>query len=282
MASASKLGTVSTKQQRIAELAKQSPHMGFTSLAYFIDIAWLHEAYRRTRKEAAVGVDGQTAADYAVNLEANLQALLDRAKSGTYWAPPVRRAYIPKDTAGASRPLGIPTFEDKILQRAVVMVLEPLYEQDFLDCSYGFRPGRSAHQALADLWQQEMNTHGGWLLEVDIRKFFDSLDHAHLWAFLRRRVRDGVLLRLLGKWLNAGVLEDGAVTTPEEGTPQGGVISPLLANIFLHYVLDVWFAEEVKPRLQGRAFLIRYADDCAPRRRKGRFGSVLDVMLRER
>jgi RNA-directed DNA polymerase len=260
MAGTSNPGTVSTKQQRIAELAKQSPHMGFTSLAYFIDIPWLQEAYRRTRKDAAVGVDGQTAKDYEVNLLGNLQTLLDRAKSGTYRAPPVLRTYIPKDT-GEPRPLGIPTFEDKILQRAVAMALEPIYEQDFLPCSYGFRPKRSAHQALADLWKQVMNTDGGWILEVDIQKFFDSLDHAHLRELLRRRVRDGVLLRLIGKWLNAGVLEDGAVFTPEEGTPQGGVISPLLANIFLHYVLDVWFEEEVKPRLQGRAYLIRYADD---------------------
>jgi RNA-directed DNA polymerase len=260
MAGASKPGTVSTKQQRIAELAKQSPQMGFTSLAYFIDIDWLQEAYQRTRKDAAVGVDGQTAQDYAVNLQGNLQALLDRAKSGTYRASPVLRAYIPKDT-GEPRPLGIPTFEDKILQRAVVMVLEPIYERDFLPCSYGFRPGRSAHQALRDLWKETMNTDGGWILEVDIQKFFDSLDHAHLRELVQRRVRDGVLLRLIGKWLNAGVLENGAVFTPEEGTPQGGVISPLLANIFLHYVLDVWFEEEVKPRLQGRAYLIRYADD---------------------
>jgi RNA-directed DNA polymerase len=261
MAGTSNPGTVSTKQQRIAELARQCPYMGFTSLAYFIDIPWLHEAYQRTRKDAAVGVDGQTAEDYAVNLQVNLQALLDRAKSGTYRAPPVRRVYIPKDTGREVRPLGIPTFEDKILQRAVVMVLQPIYEQDFLPCSYGFRPGRSAHQALSDLWKQVMDTNGGWILEVDIQKFFDSLDHAHLRELVQRRVHDGVLLRLLGKWLNAGVLEDGAVFTPEEGTPQGGVISPLLANIFLHYVLDVWFEEEVKPRLQGRANLIRYADD---------------------
>lgn len=261
MAGASNLGTVSTKQQRIAELAKQSPYMGFTSLAYFIDIPWLQEAFRRTRKDAAVGVDGQTAEDYAANLPGNLQSLLDRAKSGTYWAPPVRRVHILKGAGRETRPIGIPTFEDKILQRAVVMVLEPIYEQDFRNCSYGFRPGRSAHQALEDLWRQVMKTDGGWLVEVDIQKFFDSLEHAHLRELLRRRVRDGVLLRLIGKWLNAGVLEDGAITTPEQGTPQGGVISPLLANIFLHEVLDVWFEEEVKPRLHGQAFLIRYADD---------------------
>jgi RNA-directed DNA polymerase len=250
-----------TRQQRIAELARQAPQMGFTSLAHHIDLRWLYQAYLQTRRDGAVGVDGQTAEDYEANLLGNLQALLDRAKSGTYRAPPVRRVHIPKGTGPETRPLGIPTYEDKILQRAVVMVLEPLYEQDFRDCSYGFRPGRSAHQALQALWEQTMAGGGGWIVEVDIRKFFDTLDHAHLRELVQRRVRDGVLLRLIGKWLNAGVLEDGCLTTPESGTPQGGVISPLLANIYLHYVLDVWFEEEVKPRLKGRAFLIRYADD---------------------
>jgi RNA-directed DNA polymerase len=261
MAGASKPGTVSTKQQRIVELAKQAPPLGFTSLAYFMDIDWLRQAYLRTRKDGAVGVDGQTAEDYAAHLEDNLRSLLDRAKSGTYRAPPVRRVHIPKGTGSETRPIGIPTFEDKVLQRAVVMLLEPIYEQDFLDCSYGFRPGRSAHQALQTLWRQTMDLKGGWIVEVDVRKFFDTLDHAHLRAFLQQRVRDGVLLRLIGKWLQAGVLEDGTWTTTEAGSPQGGVISPMLANVFLHYVLDVWFEQEVKPRLRGRAFLIRYADD---------------------
>jgi RNA-directed DNA polymerase len=261
MASASKLEVVSTRQQRIAELAKQSPQMGFTSLAYHIDLDWLREAYRRTRKDGAVGVDGQTARDYEKDLENNLQSLLTRAKSGTYRAPPVRRVHIPKGTGNDTRPIGIPTLEDKILQRAVVMVLEAVYEQDFYDCSYGFRPGRSAHQALDALWRQTTRTGGGWIVEVDIRKFFDTLDHAHLRELLQHRVRDGVLLRLIGKWLKAGVLEDGCLSYPDEGTPQGGVISPLLANVYLHYVLDEWFAREVQPRLQGRAFLIRYADD---------------------
>jgi group II intron reverse transcriptase/maturase len=261
MASASELDPVLTKQQRIAELAKQAPPMGFTSLAHHIDLRWLHEAFLRTRRDGAVGVDGQTAADYMANLPENLQSLLERAKSGTYQAPPVRRVHIPKGTGPETRPIGIPTFEDKILQRAVVMVLEAVYEQDFRNCSYGFRPGRSAHQALAALWQQTMGMRGGWVVEVDIRKFFDTLDHAHLRDLLRQRIRDGVLLRLIGKWLNAGVLEDGNLTFPDKGSPQGGVISPLLANVYLHYVLDVWFEQEVQPRLQGRAFLIRYADD---------------------
>lgn len=253
---------VFTKQERIATLAKQSPQMGFTSLAYLMDVEWLREAYCRTRKDGAVGIDGQTSADYERNLEANLQSLLDQAKSGRYFAPPVRRVHIPK--AGSStetRPIGIPTLEDKVLQRAVVMLLEPIYEQAFDEGSFGFRPGRSAHGALESLWKGLMDMGGGWVLEVDIRKFFDTLDHAHLREFLRHRVRDGVLTRLIGKWLNAGVMEDGSVSYPESGSPQGGVISPLLANVYLHYVLDVWFKQEVQPRLAGRAFLIRYADD---------------------
>jgi RNA-directed DNA polymerase len=261
MAGASKPGTVFTKQQRIAELAKQAPQMGLTSLAHHIDIDWLHEAFLRTRPDGATGVDGQTILDFSQDLQGNLKRLLDQAKSGTYRAPPVRRVHIPKGSGTETRPIGVPTFADKVLQRAVVMALEPIYEQDFLDCSYGFRPRRSAHQALADLWQQVMKMGGCWILEVDIRKFFDTLDHAHLRDLLQQRVRDGVLTRLIGKWLNAGVLEGETLTNPEAGTPQGGVISPLLANIYLHYVLDVWFKEEVKPRMRGQAFLIRYADD---------------------
>jgi RNA-directed DNA polymerase len=250
------------KQQRIAQLAKQSPQMGFTSLAYHMDLDWLFEAYRRTRKDGAAGVDGQTAADYERDLEGNFRDLLERAKSGRYHAPPVKRVHIPKaGSPGQTRPIGIPTLEDKILQRAVVMLLEPIYEQDFHPGSYGFRPGRSPHQALERLREQLMATHGGWVLEVDISKFFDTLDHAHLRQFVQRRLRDGVLLRLIGKWLNAGVMESGQVSYPESGSPQGGVISPLLANVFLHYVLDEWLGQEVQPRLRGRAYLIRYADD---------------------
>ena len=218
--------SVSTKQKRIAELAKQSPQMAFTSLAYLVDIDWLKEAYRRTRKDGAVGVDGVTAAEYEQDLEGNLQRLLDRAKSGTYRAPPVRRVHIPKGGSSTeTRPIGIPTLEDKILQRAIVMLLEPIYEQDFLDCSYGFRPGRSAHQALASIWEQTMDCRGGWILDVDVRKFFDNLDHGHLRKFLQQRVRDGVLLRLVGKWLKAGVMEDGSVSYPDTGSPQGDCLA---------------------------------------------------------
>lgn len=255
------LDNVSTKLQRIAELARTAPTMAIRTLAHHIDVEFLRGAYQQARKDGAVGVDEQTAADYAANLEGNLQSLLDRFKSGTYYAPPVRRVEIPK-ADGTTRPLGIPTFEDKVLQRAVAMVLNAVYEQDFLDCSYGFRPGRSAHHALEALWRATMDVGGGWVLEIDIRHFFDSVGHGHLRAILEQRVRDGVIRRTIDKWLNAGVQHDGTIRYPDGGTPQGGVISPLLANVYLHEVLDVWFEQEVRPRLDGSASLIRYADDA--------------------
>jgi RNA-directed DNA polymerase len=251
---------ISTRLERIATLARQLRDQPLTTLAHHIDLEWLREAHRRTRKDGATGVDGQPADAYAAHLEDNLRSLLERAKSGTYRAPPVRRAYIPKDS-GEMRPLGIPTFEDKVLQRAVAMVLEAVYEPEFLDCSYGFRPGRSAQQALDVLHREASKMAGGWIIEVDIRKYFDSIDHERL-REVRGRIRDGVIQRLIGKWLNAGVLEDGAVTRLEAGSPQGGVVSPVLANIFLHEVLDVWFHREVCGRLRGRAHLVRYADDA--------------------
>ena len=247
--------------QRVAELARTVPELAFTTLAHHIDLEHLKEAYKRTRKDAAVGVDGQTAAEYGRDLEANLRTLEGRFKTGEYKAPPVRRVHIPKGDGRSTRPIGVPTLEDKVLQRAVVMVLEPIFEQDFLPCSYGFRPHRSAHQALDALWTGLMKMHGGWVLEVDIKSFFDTLDHGHLRSFLDRRVRDGVIRRMIDKWLKAGVMEEGSLSYPEAGTPQGGVISPLLANIYLHEVLDTWFEQQVKPHLRGEAFLIRYADD---------------------
>src|SRR6185295_12064566 len=261
MTETSSSASISTKLERIAQLARQSPTMVLTTLAHHIDAEWLHEAYRRTRKDGATGIDRETAQEFAEGLEERLQSLLERAKTGRYRAPPVRRVHIPKSN-GETRPLGIPTFEDKVLQRAVAMVLEAVYEQDFLECSYGFRPGRSAHQALDALREATVSIAGGWVVEVDIRKFFDTIDHEQLRGVLNQRVRDGVILRLIGKWLNAGVMEDGALRSSETGTPQGGVISPLLANIFLHEVLDVWFHQEVQPRLRGRALLVRYADDA--------------------
>ncbi len=261
MTETSSFEPTSTKLQRIAELARQAPTMAFTTLAYHIDTDWMKEAYRRTRKNGAPGVDGERATGYAANLEENLESLVGRAKSGAYRAPPVRRVHIPKDDGSQTRPIGIPTFEDKVLQRAVAMALEAVYEQDFLDCSFGFRPKRSAHDALRRIFEQTMAMGGGWVLEVDVRKFFDTMDHGYLRDLLRHRVRDGVLLRLIGKWLNAGVLEEGALSYPEAGSPQGGVISPVLANVYLHEVLDTWFAQQVEPRLKGRAFMVRYADD---------------------
>ncbi len=252
---------ISTKLDQIAKLARKFADTPLTTLSHHIDIEWLREAYRRTRKDGAVGVDGQSADEYATDLEENLGRLLERAKSGAYRAPPVRRAYIPKGN-GELRPLGIPTFEDKVLQRAVAMMLEAVYETEFLDVSYGFRPSRSAHQALDALRKSMVRIAGGWVLEIDIRKYFDTIDHGQLQEILRQRVRDGVIVRLIGKWLNAGVMQDGELSRSGAGTPQGGVISPLLANIYLHTVLDVWFENEVRPRLGGRASLTRYADDA--------------------
>jgi RNA-directed DNA polymerase len=252
---------ISTRLQGIARLAREASEMVFTTLAHHIDETLLKEAYRRTRKSGAVGVDGQSGKDYEEDLEENLRSLLSRFKSGTYKAPAVRRVHIPKGDGEATRPIGIPTFEDKVLQRAVLMVLEAVYEQDFLSCSYGFRPGRSAHQALDETWQGLMKMGGGWVLEVDIQGYFDTLNHGHLRKLLDQRVRDGVIRRVIDKWLKAGVLEEEGLRYPEAGTPQGGVLSPLLANIYLHEVLDVWFERRVKPKLLGRAFLVRYADD---------------------
>ena len=251
---------ISTKLQRIAELAQMYQGQALTTLAHHIDVEWLEEAFRRTRKDGAPGVDGKSAEEYAENLESNLESLLARFRSGQYRAPAVRRVHIPKGD-GKTRAIGIPTVEDKILQRAVAMVLTEVYEQDFLPCSFGFRPGRSAHGALETLQQQALRWGGGWVLEVDIQGFFDNLDHGHLRSFLDQRVRDGALRRAIGKWLNAGVMEGGEVRRPTGGTPQGGVISPLLANVYLHVVVDEWFENEVKPRLGGQAVLVRYADD---------------------
>lgn len=254
--------SISTRQLELAKRAERFPDEALSTLSHFIDIDWLREAYRRTRKDGAAGVDGEVAAAYEADLDANLQSLLERFKTGRYRAPPVKRVYIPKADGRRQRPIGIPTLEDKILQRAVLMVLEPIYEQAFSDRSYGFRPGRSAHQALDALWRQMMSLSRCWLIELDIESFFDRVDRALLREMVARRVGDGVIRRVIGKWLRAGVLEGAQLSYPEQGTPQGGVISPLLANIYLHEVLDQWFEQDVKPRLKGRAFLVRYADDA--------------------
>lgn len=241
-------------------MAKENRSFSFTSLNHYIDMEWLHYAYQMTRKDGAVGTDGQTHDEYSMKLTQNLESLLQRLKSGEYKAPAVRRAYIEKPDK-SRRPLGIPTFEDKIAQRAIVLLLEPIYEQDFKNCSFGFRPGLSAHQALRSLRNNIMDQGGRWVLDVDIRKYFDSIDHSKLREFLSNRVNDGVIRRLIDKWLKAGIMEEGNLTFPDAGTPQGGVASPLLANVYLHYVLDTWFEEIVKPLLKKRSSLVRYCDD---------------------
>ncbi len=257
------LESISTKLARIEQLARENPGRVFRSLNHHLDKEWMREAYRRTRKDGAVGVDGQSASEFAENLESNLQALVDALHDPGHKAPPVRRVHIPKGD-GRTRPIGIPTFADKVLQRAVTMMLQALYEPLFDEHSYGFRPGRDAHDALAKL----RSTVTGfekmgdvWILEVDIRSFFDTINHGHLRSFLDERVIDGVIRRMVHKWLHAGVMEDGAVTHPSEGTPQGGVLSPLLCNVYLHHVLDCWFRTAVQGALRGRSELVRYADD---------------------
>lgn len=260
MAETLRSGNVTTKLQRIAELARKHRKRVFSSVAHAIDLDWVREAYRRTRKDGARGVDGRNAADFAEHLEQNLSTLTERLRSGSYRPAPVRRVHIPKAN-GKTRPIGIPTFEDKVAQRAVAMLLEAIYEQDFHPHSFGFRPGRSAHQALQELQKRPTYWQRCWVIEADIQGFFDTIGHAQLRSVLDQRVRDGVIRRLIDKWLNAGVMEHGSVRLSELGTPQGGVISPLLANIFLDVVLDQWFRWEVLRRLKGRAQVIRYADD---------------------
>jgi len=252
---------VSTVQQRIAELARERPDECFTALNHYLTVDWLKAAFERVKPDGAPGVDGQSWSEYWQNLDENLCSLLERVKSGSYFAPPVKRVHIPKGDGKETRGIGMPTIEDKVVQRAIAMLLEPIFEQDFKDFSYGFRPKRSAHQALARIWSQCMNRGIKWIVEVDIRKYFDTLKKAWLRKFLDRRVRDGVIRRLIDKWLQAGVWEKGQVSYPEDGTPQGGVISPLLSNVYLHEVLDCWFVEEVLPRMKGYAFLVRFADD---------------------
>ena len=249
-----------SKLQRIAEQAQANPKMVFISLAHLIDVALLTEAFQRLHKNAAPGVDGVTATEYAAHLQDNLTALHERLRTGKYQAHPVKRAWLGKED-GSQRPLGLPALEDKIVQRAVTMLLEAVYEQDFYDFSYGFRPKRSAHQALHELRERCRRQNIGWIVDADISKFFDTLNRSHLRDIIKQRVNDGGIIRLLGKWFHAGVLEEETLSYPESGTVQGGVISPILSNIYLHYVLDDWFVKEVQLRMKGRSFLVRFADD---------------------
>ena len=251
---------MSTGLLRVVERARREPEGRFHSLAHLIDVPALERAFHRLRSDAAVGVDGVSKEDYGQELEANLVELHGRMKAKRYRHQPLRRVHIPKGD-GRTRPIGISAVEDKIVQGAVREVLEAVYEQDFMECSYGFRPGRGAHDAIRALNRAVYQGKVGWILEADIESFFDSLDRTKLEEMLRIRVADGSLRRLVGKCVRVGVLDGEERTEPERGAPQGSGLSPLLGNLYLHYTLDVWFEREVKPRLGGEAVLVRYCDD---------------------
>lgn len=252
--------TVSLTLHQLRVQASKYPERVFTTLHHLVDVDFLREAYRRTRKDAAAGVDKVTAKEYAANLEANLQSLFQRYKEGSYVAPPVRRVWIDKED-GSQRPIGIPAFEDKILQRAIAMLLGAIYEIDFYDFSYGFREKRNPHQALKSIRDACYKEKVSVIIDADVSKFFDNMPHDRIREILRLRINDGKIIGFIGKWLNAGVVENEGVYYPDCGSPQGGVISPLIANIFLHHVLDDWFVNQAQPKLKGRSFLVRFADD---------------------
>jgi group II intron reverse transcriptase/maturase len=252
--------TVSTKLARIAKQSEQNPTMVFTTLAHLMEEDFLTEAFHQLRKDAAAGIDEVTATEYGVNLGERIKDLHRRMVLGEYRAQPARRVWIPKGDGG-QRPLAILVLEDKIVQRAVAMILEAIYEPHFCDCSCGFRRHFSAHTAIIDLRQQCLKLGINWIIDADIRKFFDTISWEQLRTILQKRMNDGAILRLIGRWLHVGVLEEGQVVNQELGTPQGAPISPVLANIFLHEVLDEWFQNVVRPRMKGNCFLVRYADD---------------------
>ena len=260
MTDAKTSGHMSPQLLKVAERARRDPKGQILALAHLIDIAALRRAYDRSRKDAGVGVDGVTKEQYGQELEARLADLHERLKSKRYRHQPIRRVHIPKDN-GKTRPIGISAFEDKLVQDAVREVLEAIYEQDFLSCSHGFRRGRGAHDAVRVLDGAVSKGRVNWILETDIVSFFDSVDRKALMEMLRSRIADESLLRLVGKCLHVGVLDGADYSEPDKGTAQGSVLSPMLGNVYLHNVLDVWFERDVKPRLRGAATLIRYADD---------------------
>ena len=251
---------MSTHINRLAELAREDGQRQFTSIGHFLTPQALEEAFESLRKEASAGVDGVSYADYATNAGENLAQLHERLKRGRYRAQPLRRTYIPK-ASGEARPIAIPALEDKVVQKATVTLLNAIYEQDFLDCSYGFRPGRSAQQALDEVGRIICQQGTAYVLEADICGYFDAIVKEQLMELIEKRVRDGSILRLIRKWINVGVIDNGQLLITQTGIGQGQVISPLLANAYLHYVLDQWLEQEVKPRLRGRAYEIRYCDD---------------------
>ena len=251
---------VSTKRLKVAERAKREPEARLLALARLIDEEMLTEAFERIRNDAAVGVDGVKKEEWGKALLANIKGLHERMKQGRYRHQPVRRVHIPKES-GKTRPIGISCIEDKVVQNALTMVLEIIYEPVFLECSYGFRPGRNAHDALRTLNAECMSGKINWVLEADIESYFDSIDRKQLMEMLRQRVNDESFMRLIGKCLHVGVLDGEQYTEPSTGTAQGSSLSPILGNVYLHHVLDVWFEREAKPRLKGHACLVRYADD---------------------
>lgn len=253
--------SVATKLFRIAEKARKEPGFQFTSLYHLMNTDLLRECFQHLRKDAAAGIDKMTKEMYAEHLEANLANLVERLHRMAYRPQPVRRKYIPKPGSSKQRPLGIPSFEDKLVQAGLVRILESVYEQDFISDSYGFRPHRSCHDALRALSQAVENSPTNHIVEADIKGFFDNVDQQWLLKFLAHRIADERIQRMVKRFLRAGVAEDGSVTISEMGTPQGGVISPLLANIYLHYALDLWFERVFRKSCTGFARLIRYADD---------------------
>lgn len=260
MTGAKTSGSMSTGLLKVAERARRDPQARILALAHLLDEELLWGAFERIRLDAAVGVDGITKEKYREHVEDNLRVLHDRMKAGQYRHQPIRRVHIPK-APGKTRPIGISTIEDKVVQNALHLVLEAIYEQDFLGCSYGFRSGRSPHDALRAVNATVMRGRMNWVLEADIKSFFDSLDRKRLVEMLRQRIADESFLRLVGKCLHVGVLDGEEYSEPHEGTTQGSTLSPILGNIYLHYVLDLWFEREVRPRMRGTAQLIRYADD---------------------
>ncbi len=260
MSGATTSKTVSPGLTKVAERAKRNPEQRILALAHLIDEPALERVYQRLRRNAAVGVDGVTVEHYGEQLAANLQALRARMKAGRYRHQPIRRVNIPKEN-GATRPIGVSTVEDKIVQGALRDVLEAIYEQDFLSCSYGFRPGRGAHDAVRDLHGVIGRGSANYIVEADIVSFFDSIDRKMLMEMLRERIADETLMRLVGKCLHVGILEGERYLEADEGTAQGSSLSPLLGNVYLHHVLDVWYERDVRPRLKGRSALVRYADD---------------------
>ena len=244
----------------IANLAEHFAGRALESIHHKLDKWLLSEAHRQLKARKAPGIDGVTKTEYATGLSERLDDLVNRVRSLTYRAPPVRHVEIPKPD-GSTRPLGIPTYEDKVLQKAFVLLVEPVFEREFRDCSYGYRKGHNCHQAIRAV-DRAIGSGCHWIIELDIRNYFGSIPHQPLREMFRRRIKDGVLNRLILGWLKAGVLREGEWEKSEYGTPQGGIVSPLLANLYLHEVLDVWFEDEVKPRLKGPAQLVRYADDA--------------------